>query len=386
MIAGLSRHLGVISIGLLLLVATVAVIDHAVQSQESQLCEQEHKSYDDVIRACTAAIEARGAQGPRLTSALYTRGVAYFNKNDYDRAIEDLTRSIKLSADRKAGHADPSAAYGVRGNVYSAKGDDARAIADFNMATKLAPEAGLYYDYRGLHYLDRKDYDRAIADFDKAIKYWDWEPVYYNHRGTAYKAKGQWDKAITDHTKSIELNPGIAGFYAGRADAYWAKGEMDLAAVDYIRSTTLNPGELTFRRGLGYVRFVQADYALAVDDLRRSIDLDPYPMLFLFLARARSGESGAEAELLDNARRLKDKAWPFPLVEFLTGQRSPEELLGVAGNPDQTCEAHFYIGQWHLLRSAKDQAIKFLQGADQTCPRTFIERVVATAELRRLQR
>jgi tetratricopeptide (TPR) repeat protein len=56
-----------------------------------------------------------------------------------------------------------------RGLAYSAKGDNDRAIADYNQAISLAPKDGHAYFYRALAYSAKGDNDRAIADYNQAI-------------------------------------------------------------------------------------------------------------------------------------------------------------------------------------------------------------------------
>ena len=85
------------------------------------------------------------------------------NKGQYDRAIANYDKAIKL---------DPkfAIAYNNRGIAYGQKGDDDRAIADFDTAIKLDPKSADTYYNRGIAYGQKGDYDRAIADFDTAIK------------------------------------------------------------------------------------------------------------------------------------------------------------------------------------------------------------------------
>ena len=101
-------------------------------------------------------------------------------------------------------------------------------------------------------------------------------------------------------------------------------------------------------------------------------------------ATSRAGETAA-AELEANAGRLKDKKWPYAVIELYLGKRSPEATLDAAGKPDEKCEAQFYIGQWHILKGDRSAAAAPLKAAVETCPKTFIEYVGAVVELKRLK-
>ena len=50
------------------------------------------------------------------------------------------------------------------------KGDNDRAIADFNEAIRLDPKSSLTFRNRGDAYTDKGDHDRALADYSEAIR------------------------------------------------------------------------------------------------------------------------------------------------------------------------------------------------------------------------
>jgi tetratricopeptide (TPR) repeat protein len=74
----------------------------------------------------------RRCRAAQRATALYLRGNAYYEKGDYDRAVADLTESVRLDP----GHVDP---FYLRGLAYDAKNDHDRAIADFGHALQLKP-------------------------------------------------------------------------------------------------------------------------------------------------------------------------------------------------------------------------------------------------------
>ena len=57
-----------------------------------------------------------------------------------------------------------------RGNAYLNKGDDDRAIADYDAAISLDPDCAEAYGRRGDAHFNKRDYDRAIADYDAALR------------------------------------------------------------------------------------------------------------------------------------------------------------------------------------------------------------------------
>jgi regulator of sirC expression with transglutaminase-like and TPR domain len=128
----------------------------------------------------------------------YERGLSYFAKSDYDRAVADYNTAIELDPDY-------AAAYYDRGLAYAAKGEMDRAIADYNRVIELDPDYAEAYHNRGLAYAAKWDYDDAIANYNRAIGLNpDYAAAYYN-RGVAYFYKGDRDRAIADFRKSYWL-------------------------------------------------------------------------------------------------------------------------------------------------------------------------------------
>ena len=129
-----------------------------------------------------------------MPRAFNSRGLAYDDKRDYDRAIADFDQAIKLNP-------NDALVYNNRGFAYRNKGDDrpralpttsrrsssirttrsrsttaasptttsATSIApasDLNKAIKINPNyAGAFHD-RGITNYDKRDYDVAIPESD----------------------------------------------------------------------------------------------------------------------------------------------------------------------------------------------------------------------------
>ena len=119
-------------------------------------------SVDQQMNGCSSIIQS-GRESPRnLAIAYYSRGLAYYDKGDDDRAIADFNEAIRL---------DPKFAYAYssRGLAYDHKGDSPRQprLQRGDPArSKYAPA----YSNRGNAYYQKGDNDRAIADYNEAIR------------------------------------------------------------------------------------------------------------------------------------------------------------------------------------------------------------------------
>ena len=153
------------------------------------------------IRACTSLIQSGTLQGLERADAHNRRGQALFLQQEYDRAISNFTRAIKI-----------------------------------------APGFAIAHNNRGFVHYTVGDLDQAIADFDAAIRARpNYARAYYN-RGTAYHASGDLDRAIADYDAAIRADPGYGNAYVNRSHAHRQKGDIDRAAADCDRARQVDPG------------------------------------------------------------------------------------------------------------------------------------------------
>ncbi len=357
------------------------------------------------------------ALDPKFVDAYMGRGNAYYDVNDYDHAIADYTTAVTINpkyapaynnrgnAYRAKGNLDQAIvdyttaiqndpkyalAFNNRGQAYRLKGDLDHAIADYNTAIKLNPQYSDAYNNRGNIYYDKAQYDLALADYNQAIKFDPKFLIAYNNRGKTYRLLGDLDHAIADFSSAITLSPTYAIAYHNRGNAYFDKLDFDLAIADYNEALTIDPkdGSSYFTRGL--VSIYVGDLPKAISDLEQSITLDPsfaYTPLWLDLADKRSNRP---SRLKQTAAHFDMRRWPAPIIRLYLGELNPAQVLAAADNPNtrtkraQVCEANFYIGELARLQNDKDQAARLFRLAVADCPRDFIERPAAKAELKAL--
>jgi len=139
---------------------------------------------------------------PNSAEDFNSRGVANYNKNNYDQAIADYNKALKLNPKYVE-------AYNNRGNAYGNKRDYDRAIADYNKTLELNPNCAEAYYFRGIANHNKRDYARAIADYGKAIQL---KPDYaapYEKRKIIYReqdeAKKQEEKKKKEEADLIAL-------------------------------------------------------------------------------------------------------------------------------------------------------------------------------------
>lgn len=110
------------------------------------------------ISACTRLLE-NAALDPSARAAVYfNRADAYLLQKRFDRAVADLTDSLRLAPDNAEAHL-------LRGKAHAAAGRHEAALPDFTAAIPQAPEPAAAYFLRGLSLEALGRRDRAIADY-----------------------------------------------------------------------------------------------------------------------------------------------------------------------------------------------------------------------------
>jgi tetratricopeptide (TPR) repeat protein len=303
--------------------------------------------------------------------------------NKTGEAIEEFSKAIKLNPNFARGFYD-------RGSTYASNEDYNRAINDYTEAIKLDPKFIDVFLRRAVAYFEKKDYEHAFADYSEVIRI-DPKPAAYVTRGNAYAAKNDYTHAIADYTEAIRLEPENADAHGIQGGVLLYQGKIGEAVAEFREAVKL--GAKDYRFSLGKALFDQGKSGEALAEFREAVETmrdDTYPMLWLYLARARSGAEDAKAELAANEKNLKKRDWPYPVVELFLDRRKPKAALAAATKGDDRCEAQFYVGEWRLLRGDRRAGMMNLKAAVDTCPKSFGEKSrpeleSARAELKRLQ-
>jgi tetratricopeptide (TPR) repeat protein len=200
-------------------------------------------------------------------------GARLFAEQEYESAIESLTRAIELDAEL-------AEAYSLRGVVYESMGDYESAIADYEQAMELDPGEGNYVGQLALLYWTQGDLEMALDFADQSIELDPENETFYNNRALIRATAGDFEDALADmeeleeFAEDEELDPHLLDT---RAYIYMKMEAYDDAKADY-------------------------DAALAKDFK------SPYPLLGAGIAYARLGLVDEALPLLEYGMELYDEA------------------------------------------------------------------------------
>lgn len=192
----------------------------------------------------------------KYADEFYSQGRAWFEKGEYDRAIDDFTKVLEMAPGGK----ENAVVYYNRGLAYYKNRQYDRAIYDFDRALELirggsekstaAPSPKIEYELfniykaRGDSWFYQGSYNRAIDDYSEALRYGEQReelPSLYNSRGWAHVSNEEYDRAIQDFTAALRISPRLAQGYYGRGHAWRQKGDLQRALEDARKAQKLRP-------------------------------------------------------------------------------------------------------------------------------------------------
>lgn len=133
----------------------------AQQSRDRTACNDPKSTDDQTIGGCTALIKSGRESKHNLAVDYNNRGLAFYDKHDYDHAIADYNQALAI---------DPNfaQAYNGRCAAQNAKGNTGMAIADCDQAIQIDANFAFAYNNRGIAKRARGDSAGGDADIARA--------------------------------------------------------------------------------------------------------------------------------------------------------------------------------------------------------------------------
>jgi serine/threonine-protein kinase len=167
--------------------------------------------------------------------ALFERGMAAMEADDFHEAVEALTRAIA---------ADPrvAAGYRFRAKAYLGLGDRPKAVADYDAALRLKPNDPQVLAERAAELLKQRRHADAVADCDAALRLDPGRVDLFAVRGRAYAMLGESAAAFADLDAAIHADPDHAADYlTQRAKLHLECGHPQAALDDAAAALRLAP-------------------------------------------------------------------------------------------------------------------------------------------------
>lgn len=170
-------------------------------------------------------------------------------------------------------HTNTSLPFRNRANYRRDQGRIEEALADYNSAISLKPDAALF-NSRAKLYFNQENYNQALIDYNKAIELDSESGEYYINRGAVFALSGALDKALADFNKGLTLTPDHANGYKNRSLVFQAMQQWDNALKDIEIYLRMHPEDADLWYEKGRIKNILKKPQEAIADFDRAIQLN----------------------------------------------------------------------------------------------------------------
>ena len=201
------------------------------------------------------------------TMGLSDRGRKLADQGRYAGAEELFRRVIEISPDA-AGHATLAALYLMQGKL------DA-AVASYESALQLDPDAVNIHRQLALALADRGELERAAAHAETAARLDPDSAEVHHTLGLLQKRKGNLAGALAGLNRALKLQPAMATARSDLGQVLMTLGRPDEAMAQWRLAVSLDPDDLLAHFNLGLALIVRGEHAEAVRHLEVAYRLAP---------------------------------------------------------------------------------------------------------------
>jgi len=211
------------------------------------------------------------------------------------------------------------------GNVYTASGKGAQAVAELKRALQLAPNSDDGYRVLGKAYLALGQKELGFQSYQKAIEinpyYW----VNYNAIGQAYYGLGENDKALSAFRRISELEPTNPFGYLNTGAVYFKEGKYDQCIPFYQKALQIQPHYMTYSN-LGTAFFYLKRYSESVPMFEKAVAMNSNDSMVMGNLADSYRWSGRKQEAIDTY----DKAIALGYKELQVNPRASSTMGSLA--------------------------------------------------------
>jgi tetratricopeptide (TPR) repeat protein len=314
-----------------------------------------------------ARLQAQIQRDPSNPQLHIELGLAYWETNDYARALSAFQRAVKTGP-------KVAEAHNWLGVALAGKADLPGAIAEFKQALALDPKYARAYTNLGSAEAKSGDLEAAVDAFQKALDLEPTNPSAHVNLGLALREKGDLDAALLHLRPVATANPSNAGLQYELGQTLRQSGDLPGAIAAFEKAITLEPELREGYYGLG-----QALKERSAASRKAQPAYPPGPADDL-LKKAQDSlaqhDLDTAHELLAEAVRADDSnADAHTLLGFVLGQQ--RDLLSarthleraIALRPDSS-DAHYNLGVVQWYSGAKEKGVAELHTSvtlDQAC-------------------
>jgi tetratricopeptide (TPR) repeat protein len=222
------------------------------------------------LSQCSAVISFPGTTAERRAAALINRGAIRTSQGQYARALADIGRAMRISAQNPR-------IYLERGIVHQAQGAYDFALRDFDQALSMQPGLQQALERRAQVMQERGTAFRAeLEQLNDMVSQSPRDPELLNNRCWLRAVNNDdLNAALADCNASLTARPNDANVMDSRGLVNFKRADYDAALAAYEAAVALEPQRGHFLYGRGLVRIGLGQVEEGRADLARAEELEP---------------------------------------------------------------------------------------------------------------
>jgi|GEM_PF-6717956 len=278
------------------------------------------------------------AQSEQDINAINDVGLLYYNSGNYDEAISEFKKILKIKPDHDV-------AYFNMGCVYQKKKSWKEAERSFSSVLEFIPDDG-EAKKRLISvceiWINQLNNELSVQPDNAAL---------HNDLGRAYLSLGKLDEAYQEISKAISLKANLALAYYNFAELYVKKGSPDKALVEIKKACEIEPKNIIFSQ------YYKKIASLAGTDVAETS------------GEPASGDSSPESGVFTGSKKDEENIFKTGVDAF--GKKKYEQALSSFErafkiNPKNT-EAGDYINKIKDILKSKKNIRDLFESADKKC-------------------
>jgi tetratricopeptide (TPR) repeat protein len=340
--------------------------------QLTHLGQEDMTHYDKAIKNLSAVI----ASEFNVAEALANRGLAryYLAKaiqatdeaayhHEMEQARKDLQRALRLKPSLIPFYINLAIILGEWGEL----GEKERVLTAALAQLDANPDDNYVYRVRldrGYLFSNQERYNEAVADFELATKLAPEQPTAFFYLGTALEHLGRYDEAQKAFQRATELDPTLLPGFKELGDILLILQQYEAAKAAYVHQLELardkvdRPAEARAHLGLGQAYRQLEQWVDAKRELETAVNLTGENQAEVY------AQAIFELGMVALATQQNDEA-----VRHFTDSAV---LFEVYGDARASANAYHYLGQAQIKEKQFDEAREALKTAQQRLNAVFI--------------
>lgn len=241
-----------------------ASMPKGVDDKENSFAPPEAVNSEVDIKKLTEEIE----KNPKNPYCYYDRAKGYYSLNMFEKALEDIDKTIEL-------HVDELQIFVDKGIILKELSRYNEAIECFSKAIELEPKIAILYNRRGVCFFQIKDYVSAIKDFKMVIKLGSQYPIDFFNLADSLKCNKEYEEALYYVNKALEISPKNVDGYICKADIYNLTHFYKEAIDSCTKAIELDDKDFYAYRQRAKLYYFIGDDEKAIADSKKIIELVP---------------------------------------------------------------------------------------------------------------